>query len=812
MMRFNWMYKVFRGDVSPRARLALVAGTAVLAVATAFFSASYPLLRLSAVAIVYVVVIEALAGLRWGIFGAVSLALLFSAAEWFANSMGQRTFAFPNFFSRLVVFLVTVLLVEVIVRQARALTESERERDKLELAQLKGQLAESDARFLAVSESIPFGLWHCNAEGRVIHMSRSFLELTGMTLADVRNGGWFERVVPEDAERIRTAWRNRDTWSELWEDEYRIRGVDDRLHTILCRGREVKDERGERIGWTGVNFDLTERAKARDQLRFLADAGRLLSLSLDPASILERVANLVVPRYADWCSIDIVGEQESDLQTAVVRHRDPEKLEVLRQLRGYPRDVDESRGTLKVLRTGKSELYEVISDELLRQSARDTRFLDLLQGIQLRSVMIVPLRARDSILGVMTLAQAESGRNFSEDDVRFGEILAARAALAYDNARSYAKEQRVADTFQRASLPRSLPRVPGVRLRATYVPGATESEIGGDWYDAFSLPDGKLAISIGDVAGKGLRAAVSMASARQALRSAAFESSAPGQVLSRVNRLLTYEGGGMVTALFGVLDPLTMNFSFASAGHPPPLLARSDGKVETLLCKGLPLGLFSDHAYDEVAVKLDNGSLLVLYTDGLIEFNRDLGEGERILREAVAGELAVQSPDPSATITRRVILGAPQDDVAVLTVSVSATPLETLDLVVASQPANARVIRQSLRRFAAGVGLDELRTTSFLVACGEAISNVIEHAYGIAEGPLLLRAFREEEDIIVNVKDRGRWRAPRPEGRGRGLPLMNALMDKVEVERDQTGTTVSLRMSLAEGAHDRTSQLSARGR
>jgi PAS domain S-box-containing protein len=803
---------LLRQELSPRARWALLGITVALTLATAALNVEFPLLRLGFLAVVYVIAIDALAGLGWGVVGAFAIALIFSALEWSANAMGQRVFALPNFFTRLIVFFLLIGLAELIRRQARALNETQRQSHELEVLRLKNQLAESDARFQVASESIPFGVWRCNLEGRITYVSPSFLDMLGMTLEDIRNGGWFARVVDEDANRIREAWKNRDSWSAVWEDEYRILGADGKRHTVLCRGSAVLNEAGETIGWTGVNLDITERTKAREQLRFLADAGRILSLSLDPRTTLERIAHLVVPRYADWCGIDVVAEDGS-LQTMILQHTDPQKLDLVRELRGFGRDYT-SRGAAKVVRTGVSELYEVITEEVLREavSGASERYAELVRQLGLRSAMTVPLRARDKILGVMTFAQSESSRRFSADDVHFAEILSARAALAYDNARMYAKEQRVADTFQRASLPTSLPRLPGIKLRAMYLPGATESAIGGDWYDAFLLPGGEIAISIGDVAGKGLNAAVAMVTARQAIRGAALEGSTPSEVLARVNQRLTYEGGGMVTALFGILDPLTLEFTFASAGHPSPLLGHPNGRVEALPSKGTPLGLFFEPSYEEETVTLEAGALVVLYTDGLIEFNRNVSEGERLLVRAVAAEVEAQTPDPSDAIVRRVILGAPSDDVAVLTISVAPAPLDTLDLVVTSEPASARVVRQSLRRFAAGVGLDEGRTTDFLVACGEATSNVIEHAYGIGEGPLVVHGSRDGDELVIKVSDRGQWRPPRQDGSGRGILLMRALADEFEIVRSEEGTTVHLRMSVSGAVRDRPSNLSATGR
>ena len=804
---FGWLQRAIRGEIPQAQRLVLISATVVLAFVTAYLNVKFPIARLSVLGVVYVVGIDGLGGLSWGIFGALFLALMFTLTEYGADPAGQGPFVVSTIAARLVVFLTVVGLVELIRRQTRALNQSELRRSALDLKRLRGQLAEATARFQSVGESIPFGVWHCDAEGRVIYMTPSFLQLLGTTLEEVREGGWLSHAVPEDVERVQAAWTNRHSWHGIWEEEYRVRGADGKTYTILCRGSCVRDDNGQILGWTGLNLDLTERSKAREQLRFLVEAGRLLSMSLNPATTLERVANLMVPRIADWCSLDLL-EENGELQTVAVMHADPSKVELLREIRGYPQSDNSTQGLWKVIRTSESELYEVIDDSVLQAAAVDERHLALLRSVGMISGMIVPLRARGRVLGVMTLVQAESGRTFTLDDVRFAEILAARAALAYDNARSYTKEQRVADTFQRASLPSALPQLPGIRLHATYLPGGSESEVGGDWYDAFQLPSGRLAISIGDVAGKGLRAAVAMANARPALRGCALEGLKPAELLERVNQQLAYEGSGMITALFGILDPVDLEFTFATAGHPSPLIGYADGRVERLTAKGLPLGLFADSTYEETTVSLEPGSLLVCYTDGLIEFDHDIVAGEKILQEAVSGEMKLQTPDPSAAIVRRVILRAPQDDVAVLTLSISARPVDHVNLSTTSAPSNARVIRQALRRFALSIGLDEPQTVNLLTASGEAISNVIEHAYGINQGPLYVHAFRDNNELVVKVSDHGVWRKRQRPGSGRGLPLMRALMQKVDVEHGEKGTIVSLRMSLTEHTGDRSSTFS----
>ena len=784
------------GRLTDAQRNYIVAALMLGLVATGYVDLRDPNLKLAPASILFVISIAGIGGLVPGLIGALIAAVLFSLAESGGTSGSVQAVA-AHVLLRSASYFLAAGLVELIRRQAAALSSNEGRLREMELTHARDQLDVAQARFRAVGESVPFGVWFANAEGRLIYMSDSFLNLLGQTLEEVRSHGWLDHVRPEDGERIRQAWQQRQAWTGDWEDEYRVRGVDGANYTILCRGRAVHDENGNVVGWAGINLDVTESVKARERLRFLADAGRVLALSLDPMATLERVAGLIVPRLADWCEIHLL-QDNGDVTTVLVLHDDLSKAVLAQGLREVTRQREDTSHLATVMRTGASALIQRVDDALLVEVAQNDRHLEILRELAGRSALVVPLKTRERVFGAMTLLQTESGREFTEDDKGFIEILAARAALAYENARNYAREHRVANVLQRASLPTVLPHLPGIRVQAAYLPGASESEIGGDWYDAFSLPDGGLGISIGDVAGKGLRAAVAMSTARQALRSAALEGSPPAEVLRRANLLLVHENTGMVTAAFGILDPVTLHFTFTSAGHPPPLLASADGDVQALSGGGLPLGLFSDQEYPVQSAQLAPGSVLVMYTDGLIECERNIVGGEAQLAEAVRQEAIAASPDPAQGIVRRVIREKPNDDVAIITVSISSAPLDRVDLTVDATPASARVLRQALRRLALSAGLDEIATMDLLVASGEAISNVIEHAYGVDEGELQLRAFREDGEIKVEIKDRGRWREPTNDGGGRGLPLMRALMTDVNIASTVDGTTVVLRKSLRE--------------
>ncbi len=287
------------------------------------------------------------------------------------------------------------------------------------------------------------------------------------------------------------------------------------------------------------------------------------------------------------------------------------------------------------------------------------------------------------------------------------EELAVRIAIGIDTAQAIAREHHVAETLQRALLPEVLPYNGSAIIDAAYRPAAGESIVGGDWYDAFELPDGRIGISIGDVAGHGLSAAVVMGEARQAVRASTYDARSPGEVLGRANQMLR-SMPMMVTALVGIFDPRTSVFTYASAGHPPPLVITPDGHAFMLPNGDLPLGVVDDLAPAPWTFTLSPGTLLVLYTDGIVEFERDVFFGESALIRASIDELADLSAHPARSVQDRVF-GSKQnaDDVATMTLFVPPRPLETFDCVFSAVPFAAPFVRRGLERFLIDHGVGE---------------------------------------------------------------------------------------------------------
>jgi len=471
-------------------------------------------------------------------------------------------------------------------------------------------------------------------------------------------------------------------------------------------------------------------------LRLLVAASRELAASFDYAQTLAAVGRLIVPAFAAGFSVEV---EEGEIRTTLAR-------------------------------TGRVG-----------------------GGAQVH-----PLIARGQQLGVMRIAGPTDASETVHGLEVWGE-LALRVAVAIDAAQVYAREHHVADTLQRALLPDRLPVDDRLAFDAAYLPGAQEAIVGGDWYDAFRLPDGRIAFSIGDVAGHGLRAAIVMGEVRQAFRAAALNPTAPSHVLERANTIVNMRPNPvMVTATFGIIDPEDATVTYACAGHPAPVLALPGGSVQLLPKDGVPLGIVDRIDATDWTFTLPPGALFVVYTDGLIEYTRNVIEGERRLLDAVRAGVGRTEPDPARALLQRVFADNENtDDVAMLTIATADVRDSEFGFTFTALPMAVPIVRRSLDRFAQGIGLDSDRRFSLLTATGEAIANAVEHAYSVTPGLVRVQASLLDDQLLVTIEDEGKWKpAIRRDERGRGLPLMRALMDAVEIRTHQARTEVRLMMAL----------------
>jgi anti-sigma regulatory factor (Ser/Thr protein kinase) len=363
-------------------------------------------------------------------------------------------------------------------------------------------------------------------------------------------------------------------------------------------------------------------------------------------------------------------------------------------------------------------------------------------------------------------------------------------------------ERSVADTLQRSILREHLPAIPGLRFAARYLAGSDEAEIGGDWYDVIPLRDGKIGLVIGDVVGRGIRAAARMAHLQGAARAYALEGLRPSLVLERTDAFAQrLERSGMATLMYLILDPEAATLRFASAGHPPPLLIGPDGEAHFAEGPaGAPVGTVGFPIYEESVVAIAHGATVVLYTDGLVERSSiALPEGMEALRKAAT--LIPGDPDALCRLLPEAVLeGVPGDDIALLAVRLEPLDGERIDLVLPADSGSLAPMRRALARWLKAGGAEHGEAYEVLVATGEACANAIAHAYPAGDASFELSGSRASDALEIQVRDHGRWRAPRGELRRRGLALMETLMDEMEVDKGENGTTVTLRRRLRGGS------------
>jgi len=305
-------------------------------------------------------------------------------------------------------------------------------------------LRESEDRFRTMANSAPVLLWVADANGSAEWFNNGWLAFTGRTLDEERGDRWKRAIHPEDVQQYETVVRDALASREAFEVEFRLRRADGEYRWIVERGVPQIDAAGRFSGFIGSGLDISDRKRHEEDQQFLSEATRVLSTSLDYRQTLATVAQLAVPTIADWCVVHAVDEDGS-ISTLAVAHSDPEKVEWARKLQErYPSRMDGSTGVPNVIRTGQPEVYSVIPDEMMAALAHDSEHLELLREVGLTSAMMLPIIARDRVLGVMTFAAAELGRHYGESDLALAQHLARRAAVAIDNALLYAEAQDAA--------------------------------------------------------------------------------------------------------------------------------------------------------------------------------------------------------------------------------------------------------------------------------------------------------------------------------------------------------------------------------
>ncbi len=564
------------------------------------------------------------------------------------------------------------------------------------------------------------------------------------------------------------------------EDRAMIASVARQCAQALERTRLYEAERNARA-------DALRMARRLRGLQLVIDVA-LAPRSLDEMlrEMLERVREVL---GTDTATILILDEEENCLVTRAALGLEEDAVKRVR----IPLGVGFS-GTIAARR-----------EPLIAEDTSNIEiFSPVLRARGLRSLAGVPMLADgDRVVGVLHVGSLEQ-RRFSEDDVLLLRLVASRAALAIEHAVLHDRQRSIAETLQRSLLPERLPRVPGVSIAARYVAGSSGVEVGGDWYDALSLSDGKVGLVIGDVVGRGIVAASAMGQLRNALRAYAFEGMGPAESLGRLNQF-AFEIGPkdlFATVLFCVLDPRRDEARLASAGHPPLLIGRPGERGAFVdEGRGLPLGALRDSPYAETTANLTPGSTLLLYTDGLVERP---GEHLEDALERLEQEVRKGPEDLEKLLDHLLAVFAPEehgDDAALVAVRLLGRPVEPLKLRYRARPSALAPVRAALRDWLDRAGASGEEIYEITVACNEACTNSIEHPLH----PPGSDYFEVEADcaggeLSLIVRDFGRWRDSQPAGdRGRGLKFINALMDDVDVRSSGEGTQVLMCRRLGSG-------------
>jgi GAF domain-containing protein/anti-sigma regulatory factor (Ser/Thr protein kinase) len=422
----------------------------------------------------------------------------------------------------------------------------------------------------------------------------------------------------------------------------------------------------------------------------------------------------------------------------------------------------------------------------------------ILRAKGLRSLLGAPLIVEGKVIGLMHVGTLRP-RVFDDDDAALLQLAAMRAGPAIERARLFEAldhEHRSAVALQRSLLPETLPEIAGLDVAARYLPAL--DEVGGDWYDVIELPGGHVGVAIGDVAGHGVRAAALMGQLRTGLRAYALEGQPPGETLKRLDRLLqSIRGRGMATAAYALFSLESGTLRIASAGHPPPVIVSATGEARLLeIVAAPPLGTLPYPSHQEHEAQLAPGETIVMYTDGIIERR---GEALTIGLERLRAAASVVTS--AEGLCQRIMdelvpaLGAP-DDVAV--VALRNAPVEPdMRLRLPADPRVLSQIRQMLRRWLHAKGAHAEEIAALTLACGEACANAIEHAYSPRGALFELEAVHSAGVVTLAVRDQGSWRPPRGQHRGRGLLMIEATVDEVDVRATADGTEILMRRRLA---------------
>ncbi|MFE1884804.1 SpoIIE family protein phosphatase [Streptomyces diastatochromogenes] len=687
---------------------------------------------------------------------------------------------------------------------------------------------------LAASQAIfgqsPFGFLLIDIDLRVRRANMRFASIFGGSPDDHRGKGVHDYLPRGEAERVSATLRRvletGDSITDMHVTGF-VPGSEERRHWSVNLYR-VHSGSGRPIGIAWLGTDITARraaareaASARRNLALLNEAGARIGNSLDLETTARELLDVVVPGFCDLATVDLYQGLLAGDETP------PGLADGSAELRrvAFASAVSDAPfgGSGEPVAVGAVHHFPFNSPCADALRTARPQYVPAEDGGLVQSTLAVPMVAHDTVVGIAQFARTKGSEPFGDRDRDLAVELAARAAVCIDNARLYRREHERALILQRSLLPPGDPEASGLDIACRYLPGNAATEVGGDWFDVIELPGHRTALVVGDVMGRGLRAAVAMGELRTAVRTLALLDLEPAEVLSALDEIARGLGtpGGvqqatraarqprdadlsevyLATCVYAVYDSVTRRCTFANAGHLPPVLVEP-GEAALMLDvpPGMPLGVGGE-PFEEVEVELPEGALLALYTDGLVE-SRDhpLDEG----LQAFVGALTDPSrplEDVCDHVLNTLDTHHGEDDIALLMARVQGLPAESVgDWTLPREPRSVGRAREYARAQLLSWDMEPLVDTTELL-----VSELVTNALRYGEGEIRLRLLLDRT-LVCEVWDSGlvqprRRRARDTDEGGRGLQLVGLLSAAWGSRRTPRGKTVWFELPLPGGEH-----------
>jgi PAS domain S-box-containing protein len=660
----------------------------------------------------------------------------------------------------------------------------------------------------------PVGLAVLDPELNILRVNRAIARIGGVTPEETRGHRIGDFLVPADAEQVDAGLREvvRTGAPMIFtEQPCRLAAAPGTERYVSVSAFRIEDAGGRVLGVTQLVEDVTDGHRARRRLALLTEAGATIGTTLDVRTTAQELVRAAVPGLADCVSVDLLeaisrGEEPvadgggGPVRRTAYTTATPETEALLFPV-GTVNSFPEGSPQARCLATGRPVLEPFIDiTDLVTARGPGVREA----ALAVHSLMVVPLTARGLVLGFVSLWRSRLPEPFEEDDLTLAGELAARAAVSLDNARRFTQQHRAALTLQRRLLPRDLPAHPAVVVAHRYMPAGGATGVGGDWFDVIPLSGARVALVVGDVVGHGINAAATMGRLRTAVHTLADLDLEPDEVLSHLDDLVTrlageqehdVEGGPGeqvvgATCLYAVYDPVTRLCSVARAGHPPPAVVTPEGEVSLPdLPAGPPLGL-GGLPFEAAELTLAEGSVLALYTNGLLEYAPlDMDAALAKLCSTLGGT-GRPVEEMAQAVVDELLPARPSDDVALLlaqTLTLAPEMVATWELP-AEPTAPSRARRLTADQLAAW-GLADMAFATELI-----VSELVTNAYRYAGGPVTLRLINHQR-LICEVSDPSSTsphlrRARSTDEGGRGLLLVAQLTARWGTRHSRAGKTV----------------------